>query len=149
MGKENKQDGFFVVLIKLLSKLLDFFKSKSDKNDQQLHQLEINKAKNELRKALAEGRINDIVYWKEKLKQLSSILIVIFAVSIMGCINKPVKPEISPIVIGDRLMKVESGQIIKIPELIKPARTWYLIDDEAMYQLFDIDISNSHKKQND
>jgi len=142
--KNANKDGFLVSLIKLLNKLIDFLLTRSSKKDEHLKQLEIENARKELKKALVEGRIGDIAYWKEKLKQLSIVLIILLFVT--GCVSREVQQEIHTIAIGERIMTVKPGELIKIPDLISPAKTWYLIDNEGMYQLFDIDINNTQKK---
>lgn len=37
-----------------------------------------------------------------------------------------------PLVIGERINTVNAGETIKVPELVPPAKTWYLVDDVGL-----------------
>lgn len=145
-SKQRSNTGVFLTIIKVIMQIIKFFTKKADDKHEQFKLLQIENAKQELRKALIDGRIGDVRYWKEKLKQLSGVILIMFALT--GCINTQVEvPVFHELVIGERIIKVNPEDVIKVPKLISPAKQWYLVDDEGLYQWIDIDINNQHLKK--
>ena len=77
-----------------------------------------------LRKKLGE--------YRDALKKLPLVLFMVLLFS--GCKSQP------PIVIGERVIYVEPGQVLTVPALKKPARRWYLMDDQSMRVILGIDV---------
>ena len=136
--KTKNNDSLITSFVKLICRIFEFLKYHATQKDQEQKRLEIEKAKLELKKALAEGRINDAAYWKEKLMQLSSIILAIIIFGMSGCITQTQNDF--PVVIGERIIKVKPGDLIKVPQLTAPAKQWYLVDDVGLYQWIDIGL---------
>jgi len=128
--------GFLTNIVNLLKYMINLL-SKWNKYKKQK---QINQAKVELKKALAEGRMTDAAYWKQKITQLTAILLIVL---IIGCTSQP-KPQI--VIIGERINKVQPNTTIIVPPLMPPAKQWYLVDDTGLYQWLDIDLSKPKKE---
>jgi hypothetical protein len=137
MPIKKEKEGIFVLAINLLLKLLEFLTGNKKKKEEEKRRTEIAFIKEQLKKSLAEGRIQDAAYWKNKLIQLYVVSLLIMSAFISGCTTKQT-PSTQTMVIGERIVKVSPGNVITVPPLIKPAKQWYLIDNEGLYQLIDI-----------
>lgn len=153
MKRDTQKKGFLALIIALLNFISSFLSKNADKRKQE----EINRAKEELRKALSEGRITDAAYWNKKVNQLeaakalnkiarSKLLLLLILLPLgSGCASiahhlgyAPIQAPITPVIIGERLNKVNPGDSLKVPPLTKPAKQWYLVDDVGLYQWLDL-----------
>lgn len=46
------------------------------------------------------------------------------------------------LVVGERVRTVAPGEMLVVPPLVPPARTWYLVDDEGLWQWLGIQSPN-------
>lgn len=64
---------------------------------------------------------------------------------ITGCASAPSRrSDASPhvLVVGERVRVVHAGETITVPPCMPPARTWYLVDDEGLWQWLGIQAPN-------
>lgn len=128
MSKEGESTGFLSFILAIIRLITDFLY----RSDEKKKQKEIAMAQDELRKALAEGRITDAAFWRRRLDELraaAAILIAAAMLAIQGCATQP---QPMPVVIGERINKVKPGETIKVPPLLSPAKQWYLVDDAGL-----------------
>lgn len=138
--KTKEKSGFISLIINIINFILKWLSRSDEKKKQE----EIDKAKTELQKALAEGRITDAAYWKKKLEILTKVAAILIAMLVLsGCLltTKPTEQIPPVVIIGERINKVSPGDHIIVPKLTPPAKQWYLIDDHGLYQWLDIDLS--------
>ena len=138
MKKRDEQYGWASAIVYVIKLILDLLTGAAKRKKEQ----EIEAAKDELKKALAEGRTTDASYWMQKLKQLTGVAVLFAILMLQGCLTTP-PPPVTPqvVVIGERINKVKPGDTIKVPPLLAPAKQWYLVDDTGLYQWLDIDLS--------
>ena len=122
----------------------DIFYRRRDEKDELKRLIEEKQA--ELDLAIDEGRITDIEIIRRQLSELKrryqskrgdgasrSAVPFILAVALLsqGCFStKHGQKEPAVIMVGERVMVVQAGDVV--PELIPPAKSWYLVDSEAM-----------------
>lgn len=72
------------------------------------------------------------------------LLIALLAALCAGCrLLRPSKQVYeTPLVVGERINIVKPGDIIEVPELICPAKTWYLVDDVGLSIWLGIPMKN-------
>ena len=74
-------------------------------------------------------------------------------VCITGCASGAPsrKSDASPhvLVVGERVRVVHAGETIVVPPCMPPARTWYLVDDEGLWQWLGIQAPNRTFVTND
>ena len=140
--KERSKLDVLVSVFKYLSQFYSWlFPNKKAQNAK-----EIEKAKKELQKALAEGRIQDVAFWRRKIQTLSRGTVVILtsltAMILMGCLTGCLtsRQETQPqaLIIGERLYKLTPGEAVTVPPLVKPAKQWYLVDDVGLFQWIEV-----------
>lgn len=71
---------------------------------------------------------------------------------ITGCASAPSRrSDAAPhvLVVGERVRVVEAGETIVVPPCMPPARTWYLVDDEGLWQWLGIQAPNRTFVTND
>ena len=117
-------------------------------------------ARKRLSDALGEGRISDVPAIKAELEELekeykrlrvtpngAEVLVPALLASaalMSGCItDKPENPHTAVLVEGSRILLVEPGRELLVPELEKPARQWYLVDDIALLHWLGVSVSGS------
>jgi hypothetical protein len=103
---------------------------------------DIAQARRELSAAIAARHFDDAAFWARRLRELSalpvppappstsarlSIFLLLAFLLLPGCIT-PAPPQ-QPLIIGQRVLTPEPGQVLVIPPLTPPASTWYLVDD--------------------
>ena len=88
--------------------------------------------------ALVES-ISDVPFLRKKLSEYKEALKRIPAFVLAACLLSGCRSQ-SPVVIGERVIFVEPGQSLVVPALKKPARKWYLMDDQAMRAILGIDV---------
>jgi len=140
--KKEQKPGFWQVISSIIKLISNFIKRK----EQQKKEKEIAMVKQQLQLALAEGRIQDANYWNKKLAQLSAVVVLLLFLAgcSLGCSSTGTNPQpIIPqyVIIGERINKVNPGDVIKIPPLSLPAKQWYLVDDQGLYQWLDINLT--------
>ena len=68
------------------------------------------------------------------------------AVVIAGCASGAPsrRSDASPhvLVVGERVRVVHAGETITVPQPVPPARQWYLVDDEGLWQWLGIQAPN-------
>ncbi|MCK9154688.1 MAG: hypothetical protein M0P12_01090 [Paludibacteraceae bacterium] len=127
--------------------IVAFYKYRSEKNSDVKKQLEAQNIKDceasikdiEIKITTAmESSITDVPNLRIKLNELrknlkklqkKAGLVVVIALTVFlmqGCKTQ------TYVVIGERILKPNPGDVLTIPELKKPAKQWYLIDDVAM-----------------
>ena len=142
MKKRDEQYGWASAIVWIIKLVLDILTGAAKRKKEQ----EIETAKDELKKALSEGRVQDAAYWMQKLKQLTGVAVLLAILMLQGCLTPP-PPPVTPqvIVIGERINKVKPGDSVKVPPLLPPAKQWYLVDDTGLYQWLDVDLSKQNK----
>lgn len=130
------------LLLSVFRFLSDLFYRKKDEKAE-LRKL-IDEKQAELDAAIDEGRITDIQMLREQLAKLKEryegrgnpvppVACLFLAIGLLcaGCSHFGRKDDSSHIVVvGERVMTVEPGSTV--PELVPPAKKWYLVDSEAM-----------------
>lgn len=155
----------FTFLIELLHYLSD--KANRKNEDRAIIWSEIEVKRKELAEALAEGRVSDVAILRKELEALMSrylrgirseerkarrlrrpgggvglldpfyIGALVACLFLTGCWSS--RPS-TVFVLGERVNVVRPGSVLEIPELIKPARTWYLIDNVAIQHWLGIPV---------
>lgn len=126
-----------------------YLKYKSDKNSDVKNKIKqekraellarIEETEKELIKAM-ETNITDVPGIRMKLEKLrleleKTVKVVAFffsIISLAGC-------KTDPVIVGERIFYVSPAQTVVVPELKKPAKQWYLIDDVAMLKVLGVD----------
>ena len=143
---EAPKGGLWTAILAIIKLISDFLKRKETQQQAQttaLHNQEIAAAQDELKKALAEGRITDAAFWRKKLQQLTSTAAILILL-LVGCkTTEPSQPPTIPqfVIIGERINKVKPGDTLIVPPLVAPAKQWYLVDDTGIYQWLSIDLT--------
>lgn len=89
-------------------------------------EVERRRLKDELAKAIKEGRMTDAGFLKDALERLGCFILCLF---IIGCrTDKPIKPP----VYGERIFIKQAGETWTFPELVPPAKMWYVTDDVGL-----------------
>lgn len=88
-------------------------------------------AREELRKAVAEGRRFDAVMWARRLRELGGVVLVLLLGLAAGCATTDGKTP-QPLVLGDRWILVKPGEVVTVPPLQPPAKQWHMIDDVGL-----------------
>lgn len=158
-------------IFEFLSRLLDFLTGifSSKKEDKANLWSEILDCRAQLSLALAEGRITDVAVLRKELDALmkryfrsvraderdlrrarranpSSFLFLAIALLVAaGCSTTGKKKQTEVLVIGERINIVKPGSTVQVPELVKPAKTWYLLDDVAIQQWLGIPVDYSQE----
>ena len=153
-------------LFEFLSSLLDFITGifSGKKEDKKNLWAEILDRRNQLSVALAEGRITDVSVLRKELdrlmKQYSRSLrddermlkeagnggvkcaafCVLSVMALCGCAHTRPKTQQQVLIVGERINLVKPGSDIKVPELIPPAKVWYLLDNVAIQQWLGIPV---------
>lgn len=130
------------VILAILALVSRNAKRREDK-DAELER-QISEAEEALRLALEEGRLTDAKALSDRLYDLRKklgagrrvppvrLMCVLAALACAaGCSSSPKKgPEY--IVIGERVNILEPGQVITVPELVPPAKKWYMVDNVGL-----------------
>ena len=114
--------------------------------------LRIEEAKANQGKALHEGRVTDAAAYGQEVKNLyeklnhigwfSCLLFCLLLTGCTGCSSS--KPKINaPAVLGERIFIVKPNTTVEVPELVPPARKWYLVDDIGLCQWLDIPVEGT------
>lgn len=131
-------------IIGIAKSLLNFIIGKSEKREEKRDKImkQIEGQKEELKKALSEGRISDAgsisstiskLYKKFNKVGLFSAIALCFMLS--GCKTIKLDPEYNqPLVLGERVFICQEKDIIEIPALVPPATKWYLVDNIGLTQ---------------
>lgn len=156
-------------LLDFLSRLLDFITGvfSSKKEDKANLWAEILDCRNQLSAALADGRITDVSVLRKELdrlmKQYSRSLrhdekalksarnggikyasfCILPVLILCGCAHTKPKTQQQVLIVGERINIVKPGSDIKVPDLIPPAKTWYLLDNVAIKQWLGIPVDYS------
>ena len=132
--------------------IVAFYKYRSEKNSDAKKQLEIQQIKEyeakvkEVESKLVtamESSITDVPALRtqlevlrkqlQKLQKKAGLLVVLCIFSLfIGC------KTTETVIIGERILKPKPGETIIVPELRKPAKQWYLIDDVAMLSVLGV-----------
>lgn len=91
--------------------------------------------------AIHNGQVTDAAsYGKEirklskKLKHIGWFTCLVLMLTLGGCSSSKENPYNQPAVIGERLFIVKPNTKVDVPELMPPARKWYLVDDVGLCQ---------------
>jgi len=123
-------------------------------------------ARKRLSDALSEGRLSDVPAIKAELEELekeykrartaktartartgisgAEVLapaLIASAALMSGCVSG--RPHTAVLVEGSRILLVDPGKELVVPELEKPARQWYLVDDVALLHWLGVSVSES------
>jgi len=79
----------------------------------------------QLRAALREGRVTDAAILARALKALGCLLVALW---LSGCAHTTPPP----IIIGERILMPQPGDVVTVPPLVPPAARWYLVDDVGL-----------------
>ena len=154
-------------ILEFLSNLLRFFSELFSRKREERETLweEIQDTRNKLVLALEEGRLTDVAVLRRRLDQLmeeyskytksmerkmrrgvSPLHAVLLASVLMtGCMTAKSKPSDVVLVNGDRVLLLNPGQEIVVPDLIPPAKRWYLMDNVGMQHLLGIPVDFGKK----
>ena len=156
-------------IFEFLSRLLDFMTGifSSKKEDKANLWSEILDCRARLSSALAEGRITDVAVLRKELDALMKrysrsvrdderdlrrarranpasfiflAIIAAIAATTAGCSTTGRKKQTEVLVIGERIHVLEPGSDVSVPQLVPPARKWYLVDDVAILQWLGIPV---------
>ena len=154
-------------LFEFLSRLLDFITGifSSRKEDKTNLWSEILDCRAQLSSALAEGRVTDVRELRLRLDSLMKqysrrlrtceadvrrarrvnpgafLFLAVMAFMLGGCSSTGKKKQVEVLVVGERINVVRPGTTVQVPELVKPARMWYLLDDVAIQQWLGIPVN--------
>ena len=81
MKTRDEQYGWASAIVWIIKFLIGLFTGAAKRKKDQ----EIEAAKDELKKALAEGRTTDAAYWLRKLKQLTGAIALLAVLLFQGC----------------------------------------------------------------
>ena len=81
--------------------------------------------KRKLKLAIQEGRMTDAAVLQRALKALGCLLVALW---LSGCAHTTP----APIIIGERILMPQPGDVVTIPPLVPPAVRWYLVDDVGL-----------------
>ena len=158
-------------IFEFLTRLLDFITGifSSKKEDKANLWSEILDCRAPLSVALAEGRITDVrelrirldslmKQYSRRLRKYESdvrkagrgnpvafLFLAVMALMLAGCASTDRKKPVEVLVIGERINVLKPGTTVQVPELVKPARMWYLLDDVAIQQWLGIPVNYSEK----
>ena len=158
-------------IFEFLTRLLDFITGifSSRKEDKANLWSEILDCRAQLSVALAEGRITDVrelrlrldslmKQYSRRLRKYESdvrkarrgnpgafLFLAVMALMLAGCASTGKKKPVEVLVIGERINVLKPGTTVQVPELVKPARMWYLLDDVAIQQWLGIPVNYSEK----
>ena len=149
-------------IFEFLSRLLDFLTGifSSKKEDKANLWSEILDCRAQLSLALAEGRITDALMKRysrsvraderdlRRARRANPSSFIFLAIAILmaaGCSTTGKKKQTEVLVIGERINIVKPGSTVRVPELVKPAKTWYLLDDVAIQQWLGIPVNYSQE----
>lgn len=126
--------GICAVILAIIGFFRDWRKYRSD-GRQELKE-RIDAVQSALNLALEEGRVTDAHRLQLELRDLwekyrKSAVVAAFVLCLLctGCISRRHDPYI---VIGERINVVEPGQEIVVPDLLPPAKKWYLVDNVGL-----------------
>lgn len=126
--------GICAVILAIIGFFRDWRKYRSD-GRQELKE-RIDAVQSALNLALEEGRVTDAHrlqlelrdLW-EKYRKSAVVAASVLCLLCTGCISRRHDPYI---VIGERINVVEPGQEIVVPDLLPPAKKWYLVDNVGL-----------------
>ena len=144
-------------LTELLRVFADLFSRRREASDKLWS--EIVDTRRRLSDALAEGRVSDAAFLRKKLDGLlrdyrrgvrSGMPLAVPAVAaissvlLSGCLSgrRGDDGSHSVFVLGDRVMLADPGSEIVIPDLIPPARQWYIVDDVGLKHWLGVDADS-------
>lgn len=146
VGSYTGWGGFVAVFLAAAGLLSRWFSSRSSRNREIMSRIE--DTEKALSEALEEGRVGDAKIYAQRLDRLwrlyrrapvgrsiaSTAARTATAVAVLllccGCLGT--KGKVEYVVLGDRINIVEPGQVVTVPELIPPAKKWYLIDNKGL-----------------
>jgi hypothetical protein len=139
----------FSSVIQLLLSVFDFIRGRSDRKRKRLDVLEdrIKAIQRDIAKALEDGRITDVATLRMELDGLKKeydklggkrasvaaatgmLLFLAITPFLSGCFSTRSDPSTPYVVVGERIIILEPGSELVVPELVPPAKKWYLIDN--------------------
>lgn len=159
----------FEFLTSLLNFITGIFSGK--KEDKKNLWSDILDCRSKLAIALAEGRITDVAVLRKELdslmKQYSRSVrndekalkrairggikyaaFCIMAISAFtGCAHTKGKTQQQTLIIGERIHILQPGSKIDVPELMPPAKVWYLLDNIAIQQWLGIPVDYDQERK--
>ena len=154
-------------VLEFLSNLLRFFSELFSRKREERETLwkEIQDTRNNLVLALEEGRLTDVAILRRQLDRLmeeyskytkfaekrmrsSVFLAAALSLSLLsaGCLSSGKKTDTTVFVSGDRILLVQPGAQVVVPELTSPAKQWYLVDNVGLQHWLGIDVDYGNKE---
>lgn len=125
------------VLLSLFGLFGRWMSSRKDRNDDLERQ--ISETEEALRLALENGMITDAQRLSRRLERLRQrfgsrvvALCSVLLLSLTGCGSLRSDKKVEYVVVGERISIVEPGQVVTVPELIPPAKQWYMVDNVGL-----------------
>lgn len=154
-------------VLEFLSSLLRFLSDLFSRKREEQEDLwdRIQDTRNKLVLALEEGRITDVAVLRRQLdslmeeysKYMKSMerrarrgvsplhAILLASVLMTGCASWRHGNDEIVLLNGDRVLTVEPGATVVVPDLIPPAKRWYLMDNVGMQHLLGIPVDFGRK----
>ena len=153
----------FDFLLELLRFLRELFSGKRSEKADVWQQIQ--DTRNNLVLALEEGRLTDVAILRKQLDRLmeeyskytkfaekrmrsSVFLAAAMSLSLLsaGCLSSGKKTDTTVFVSGDRILLVQPGAQVVVPELTSPAKQWYLVDNVGLQHWLGIDVDYGNKE---
>lgn len=126
--------GICAVVLSIIGFFREWRKYKAD--DKQKLKQKIDSVQDALNLALEDGRITDAQRLQKELTSLwgkyrKTVAVAVSAMCLLcsGCLSPKKDPYI---IIGERINIVEPGKTIVVPDLVPPAKKWYLVDNVGL-----------------
>ena len=137
--------GVLGAILAVVLAVIGFFREwRRDRNDdRKAMKQRIDELQDALNLALEEGRVTDAGRLQKELNEMwekyrkvgsakAGAVVAAVSASLLaqGCFTKG--PDTEFVVIGERINIVEPGQTVVVPELVPPAKKWYLVDNVGL-----------------
>ena len=128
--------GLFAVILAIVGFFREWRKYRTDDKKELKQKIDETQAALDL--ALENNMITDAhnlqiklrELWEQYRKAAKTAAVALLCLACSGCFSTPKQPE--AIVIGERINVVKPGQELVVPDLVPPAKTWYLVDNVGL-----------------
>lgn len=148
VGSYTGWSGFVAVFLAAAGLITRWISRRSGRNREIMSRIE--ETERQLSEALEQGRVSDAHTLALRLDRLwrmyrraparkpppsgAAKAATALAVLMLCCGCGSLRPgkKVEYVVLGERINIVEPGQAVTVPELIPPAKRWYLVDNKAL-----------------
>lgn len=147
-SSESATASVFSFLLELLRAIMGFFRNRNDRKDELEEQIRLKEQA--LSEAIQQGRITDAGILRQELERLKAqrglsasaaaghMVVLAACLLCTGCFST--KKPANVVVVGERINIVKPGDDLTVPQLIPPAKTWYLVDDVGLNSWLGISV---------